>query len=199
VSREVSIGAINSHIGLKAKNIVGTPQTPAAIFLGCLAFGCGQVQSSVVDIRASSIAYLSIAKSSNSTISVHGTIHAPQRGGVDINSNADLTLGAPLIYGDVDWVSVNDNTFASPPALTIGNEVAPRDRNTTNLGLVSIQRNTGVSLPKLSMGDIAGDLTIASNHGFSDGDALNFADAPILAGVVSISANAPGRASCWAR
>jgi hypothetical protein len=111
--------------------------------------------------------------------------------GVDIKGNTNLTLGAPLTYGNVDYVSLTDNSFASPPTLTIGNELIARDPNTTNAGLVSIERNSGLSLGGITIGSIAGDLTIADNHGFSNADALSFANALSVAGTLSISGNTP--------
>ena len=178
----------NGRVELTAHTI-GTAPFTGVLFLGCIGFQCGHIRSSVVEVRAASINELVIDSSSDSTMTVRGMVNA--RFGVNIQSNANLTLGAPLVYGDVRLVSVSDNTFASPPQITIGNEVDPRDPNTTNLGLVSIQRNTGLALGGISMGDIAGDLTIQNNHGFSNADASDFADARTVAGVVSISGNTP--------
>ncbi|HEU4619927.1 MAG TPA: hypothetical protein VFV10_17955, partial [Gammaproteobacteria bacterium] len=73
----------------------------------------------------------------------------------------------------------------------IGNEILARDAGTTNVGLVSIERNTGLRLSTIAMGSIAGNLAITGNTGFSDDDARAFAAARNVAGTVTISGNQP--------
>jgi len=48
-----------------------------------------------------------------------------------------------------------------------------------------------LSLGGITIGSIAGDLTIVGNHGFSNADAQAFAQAHTVAGTVSISGNTP--------
>jgi Subtilase family len=191
VLNQAQIGSQNSHIHLTAHNI-GTTSNIGALFLGCTTIGCSKVVSSVVDIQAANIKFLSIANSSDSTITVKGKIQSQGVStllGVDLENNVNLTLGAPLTYADVDFVALHNNTFASPPQFSIGNEVSARDVRDLNFGIVSITGNTGLSLGGISMGSIAGDLTITDNHGFTDTDAHAFANSHGVAGAVTIHGN----------
>jgi hypothetical protein len=189
VEKQAAIGGVlsHSHLQLTAHDI------GQALALGCTAFGCGKAESSTIEVHAANIGFLTIGNSVDSRITVGGRIQAPpgRVNAVDIQNNRNLDLGAPLSYGDVVSVRLNNNTFASSPHLTIGDEVEPRDPDTTDTGLVSIQGNTGLSLAGIAMGNIAGDLAIVNNHGLSDADAQAFAAERTIAGSIRISGNVP--------
>jgi hypothetical protein len=159
------------------------------LFIGCV-FGCRTVESSTVKVHADSMARLGVT-ANNSDITVSGHVRNsvnPNGAGVDLRNNNNTKLSVQL-SGDLSYFFLDNNTFASPPQISVGNETVARNFF-ANVGVVSIERNNGLALGGITgLNTIVGDLIIANNSGFSDEAAQTFADARIVRGQVTIDNN----------
>lgn len=144
------------------------------------------VQSSTVRVIAASMAGLGIQTTSDSNITVQGNIATH----LELGPNTHLTLGS-LSGGDLRNFAITSSAFSASPSITVGNLVAPGSAGSFPKGDVRIEDNIGLSLGSITMGNIAGDLTITGNQGFGNDAANSFAAARSVGGVTSISNNLP--------
>jgi hypothetical protein len=134
-----------------------------------------------IGIHTTSMGGLAIGSCADCAIAIDGTVS----GSFVATGNANLSLG-PLTLGDVFSFSVQGNTFTTFGGITGGDVVGPVS---VSRGHASFVANAGLALSAINIGDIAGDLTIQNNHGFTNEDAVTFASARTVGGAVRIEGN----------
>jgi hypothetical protein len=151
------------------------------------------VNAMSIDVQMRTSNSLYINNSRNSSVRIQGSIEktpSHSNATLTISGNSNLTL-APLTGGTLYNFTIETTSFASPPAITVGNIVHPGGGVTNPNGSVRIVGSSGLSLGSFGMGNIEGDLRIQDNRGFSNTDATNFAEARTVGGATIISGNQP--------
>jgi hypothetical protein len=177
---------------------VNAPDTEVSVTTGKVgeavaiaAYGA-TVSGMTANIRTQGHNYLTVQNLKDSTVNVQGRIQRqPGQIGstLHVASNTNLRLG-PIAGGDITYMTIERTTFASAPAIAVGNLVL-QDNLAPSSGSVHIVGNTGLSLSAISIGNVAGSLEIRDNRGFSNTAATAFAEARTVGGTTSISGNSP--------
>ncbi|MCG3188453.1 MAG: hypothetical protein LKCHEGNO_00443 [Burkholderiaceae bacterium] len=153
--------------------------------------GFGTVTSGLAaTIRTSGTSHLQVCNVRDSRVDVQGRIElqpGQATAGLTLRRNTNLTLGQ-VTAGDLNMFTVESSTFAGAPSFSVGNLVHPGGGIN---GSVRIVDNRALPIGAIGMGNIAGDLRIQDNRGFSNTDATAFAQARTVGGATIISGNAP--------
>ena len=160
----------------------GVDVNAASIESGALV-GSDFVTSSAlrVGIHAGNVGAAGVVKCADCTVSIDGTI----AGSFVAGGNANLSLGPLTLGADAFGLSLQDNSFTAFGGVTGGDIVGPAPSR----GTVSIVGNSGLTLSAITIGNVSTELVIKNNHGFTNDDALAFADARTVGGAVRIENN----------
>jgi hypothetical protein len=134
-----------------------------------------------VGIHAGNVGGASVVKCAGCTVSIDGTI----AGSFIAGGNANLSLGPLTLGAEAFGLSLQDNSFTAFGGVTGGDIVGPGPSR----GIVSIVGNSGLTLSAITIGNISTELVIKNNHGFTNDDALAFANARTVGGAVRIAEN----------
>lgn len=155
--------------------------------------GSPEVSGMTATMRTAGMGYLQVGGLRDSRVEVQGRVERQPgavTAGVYVGHNTNLTLG-PVAAGDLNSFVIEYSTFAGTPSFSVGNLVHPGGDITSPNGSVGIVNNTGLPIGAIGMGNIAGDLRILDNRGFSDTEAAAFAARRSVGGATSISGNRP--------
>jgi hypothetical protein len=151
-------------------------------------------QGLTATINVSHTNSFSVRNTAGATVTINGTVErdpAQLAGSLFVVANSSLSLGA-VQGGVLNQLSIESNSFVSPPSFTLGDILHPGGTVVSPSGDVRIIDNTDIELNGIDIGtSIDGNLTITGNTGFSNAEASTFADSKSIGGAVNISGNVP--------
>lgn len=184
VARQVTVNTPDTEVSVTTGKVWGT--------LSVSAFGA-TTRGMSANIRTQGHNYLGIQNLKDSTVNVQGSVER-QPGQIGstlyVGHNTNLRLG-PIAAADPTMLTIEFTTFASPPAIAVGDLVFQDGATAPPSGSLGIVSNSGLSLSSISLGNVAGNVLISNNRGFSDSDARAFTGARTVGGTTSITGNSP--------
>lgn len=178
-------GSLGDESALLVEPSHGGSVTVSATFVRTVQMTNSCASGSAV-LNITRIRSLIITDSANCQVTYNGTVgQGVPFGGISLQRNVNSSLGV-IRASDLNAIGLEANTGTSVAIeagniVTFGNPGAP----------FTMQNNVGIPLSAMQIGNIAGNVTLRFNTGFTDQQAQAFVNARTVGGTVAISNNQP--------
>ena len=177
-------GSLGDDNALLVEPSHGGSVTVSATFVRTVQIGACTAGTAVLNVTR--LRSFGIADTANCVLTLNGTVGlGVPFGSISVQRNVNSSLGV-IRASDLNSIGIeaNSGTAVAVEAghiVTFGNPTAP----------FTLQNNVGIPLTAIQVGNIAGNVTLRFNTGFTNQQAQAFVAARTIGGTVAISNNLP--------